>query len=391
MGRRGRDDENGKAIEIRNDETGSAIEKRDDQNQENTSKKKRKNFTKKALLAAVSLTGLSAATVIGAKFAYDAIFGRYERPDYVLTAGIRCLSRAKSGLERETRSFYSDGVRLQGYYYPVKSPKGLTVVCHGLHSGADDYLPIIEFMVSSGYSVFAFDYKGTYDSDGDSTVGMCESLVDLDHALDYIESRSEFDSLPITLIGHSWGGYAVAAVLSLHRRVVACAAIAAPNNGYTLILEKGDEYGGQLASKGIPEVFFNVYQKILFGKYTKFDAVQGINSTNIPVLIAHGESDNVINIGLQAIYAHKDEIRTENVEYYCGSGIQGGHRSIWHSKASTEYRSRLDPEIKSIKKNKTKPYEEKAAFFEGIDHRLYSEVNTELFKKIVKMFDSVCA
>ena len=354
--------------------------------------KKKSGFKKKALIAAaVSLTGLSTAVVAGAKIGYDAIFGRYERPDYALTAGIYCYSRVSSSLNRELRSFYSDGVRLQGYYYPVRNPKGLTVVCHGIHAGADDYLPIIEYMADSGYSVFAFDYKGTYDSEGDGTVGMCESLVDLDHALDYIESEREFDDLPITLIGHSWGGYAAASVLPLHRRVISCATIAAPNNGYTLILEKGEQYGGELASKGIPEAFLNVYQKMLFGKYTEFDAVKGINSTNISVLIAHGNNDNIINIGLQAIYAHKDEIRKNNVEYYCTGGVQGGHNTVWHSKQSAQYQTELQSQIKSVKKNKTMSYEEKVAFFEGIDHRLYSEVNAELFGKIVKMFDAACA
>lgn len=367
------------------------MENRDDENQEKEPKKKGGKLKKAALIAtAVSLTGLSVATVVGAKLGYDAIFGRYERPDYALTAGVCCYSRAEAGLDRELRSFYSDGVRLQGYYYRAKTPKGLTVVCHGIHAGADDYLPIIEYMVGSGYSVFSFDYKGTYDSEGDSTVGMCESLVDLDHALDYIESTREFDGLPITLIGHSWGGYAVASVLPLHKRVVSCATIAAPNNGYTLILEKGEQYGGKLASEGIPEVFLNVYQKLLFGRYTAFDGVKGINSTDIPVLIAHGDSDNTININLQAIYAHQNEIRKNNVQYYRASGVQGGHDTVWHSKASAEYRSVMDPKIKSVKKSKTMSYEEKVAFFDGIDHRLYSEVNAELFQKIVKMFDSAC-
>ena len=136
------------------------MDKRDDEKTENTSKIKWKNIAKKAL---------AATAVVGAKFGYDAVFGRYDRPDYALTAGAYCFSRV-TGLDRELRSFYSDGVRLQGYYYRASSPKGLTVVCHGIHAGADDYLPIVEYMVNAGYSVFTFDYKGTYDSDGDSTV-----------------------------------------------------------------------------------------------------------------------------------------------------------------------------------------------------------------------------
>ena len=364
----------------------------DDENQEDIPKKKGWSIAKKALITtAVALTGLSGTAVAAAVVGYDAFFCRHERPDYALTAGVRCFSRVKSGLKRELRTFQSDGVKLQGYYYPALSPKGLTVICHGIRAGADDYLPMIEYMVAAGYSVFAFDYKGTHDSEGDSTVGMCESLVDLDHALNYIESTREFDALPITLIGHSWGGYAVASVLPLHTRVVACATIAAPNNGYKLILEKGEEFGGQLASKGIPEIFLNVYQKILFGKYTQYDGVNGINSTNIPVLIAHGDSDNVINIERQAIYAHKDELRKDNVQTYCATGVQGGHDTVWRSKAASEYLESLKAQIKSVKKNRDMSYEEKAAFFAGIDHQLYSQVNAELFEKIVTMFDSACA
>lgn len=343
------------------------------------------------IAAAMSLGGLSAAAALGAKAGYDAIFSRYDRPDYALTAGMYCFSRVNSGLNRELRSFYSDGVRLQGYYYRTQNPKGLTVVCHGLHAGADDYLPIIEYMVkNAGYSVFAFDYKGTYDSDGDSTVGMCESLVDLDHALDYIEREREFDGLPITLIGHSWGGYAAASVLPLHKRVAACATIAAPNNGYTLILEKGDQYGGSLASKGIPEVFLNVYQKMLFRGYTEKSGVKGINETDIPVLIAHGDNDKIIDKNLQSICSHKKELRKDNVFYYDATGIQGGHDTLWHSVQAAEYQKRLEPEIKLVKKNKSMSYEDKVAFFNGIDHRLYSEVNLDLLDRIATIFDSVC-
>lgn len=52
--------------------------------------------------------------------------------------------------------------------------------------------------------------------------------------------------------------------------------------------------------------------------------------------------------------------------------------------------TQLYVKIKSIKKNKEMPYEEKVAFFNQIDHQLYSEVNTKLFEKIVNMFDLVC-
>ena len=83
--------------------------------------------------------------------------------------------------------FPSDRWKLQGYFYPCKGAKGMVVVCHGMHAGADDYIPFIEYFVRSGYAVFTYDCQGTYASQGDSTVGMCTPLVNLDHALTFIE------------------------------------------------------------------------------------------------------------------------------------------------------------------------------------------------------------
>ena len=48
-------------------------------------------------------------------------------------------------------------------------------------------------------------------SGGSGTRGLAQSALDLDAAL----TRAEQEDLPILLFGHSWGGYAAAAVLSV--------------------------------------------------------------------------------------------------------------------------------------------------------------------------------
>ena len=242
-------------------------------------------------------------------------------------------------------------------------------------------------MVNRGYDVFSYDVTGTYDSKGDSTVGMCQSLVDLDGTLHYLKSQTAFSSMPLFLIGHSWGGYAVSSALSLHKEVRACACIAPMNNGYTVMVEKGEQYAGKAAL--ISKPVFNVYQKMLFGDYVEFSGVKGINSVDIPVLIAQGVDDKVITYNGQSITAHKSEITNPNVIYYDGVGTQGDHNNIWHSIAAANYQSEVASGLKKLQLEKGEKLtrEEKAAYYSGIDHRLYSEVNQPLMDKIIRMFD----
>lgn len=350
-------------------------------------KSTRKKRLKSALIATAKL-GVSALSIFGGMELYDSFFKRYDKPDYSLVAGEYCFERVSHKLSREKISFLSNSVRLQGYYYEVKGSKGLIVLSHGMHAGADDYLPMTLFFVKNGYSVFSYDYKGTHESDGESTVGMCESLVDLDHALAFLESDKRFSNKKLFLVGHSWGAYATASVLSLHR-VSACACIAGFNSGYTLILEKGYQYAGELADKGVPKVFLEQYQKKLFGKYINFSAVKGINSGNTPVLIAHGVDDKVIGYNHQSIHARRSEITNPNVTYYIGEGLNGGHDSIWHSAESVEYQNWFKQLLKTEKKEKGRDLtdDEKRNLYKKVNHELYSEINKELFSEIINLFN----
>lgn len=339
-------------------------------------------------VAALAGFGFSGVAVTSAMLAYDAIFPRYERPDYTLKPGVYCYDRADASLKREELFFPSDKYQLKACYYPAENSKGLVVVSHGMHAGGDDYLPIIEYLVARGYSVFSFNYKGTYESEGQGTVGMCESLVDLDHALDYINATEPYRSMPLFLLGHSWGGYAVTSVLGIKKNIKACAAIAPMNSGYTMFVEKGEEYAGKLSN--IPKPLLNAYQKILFGKYVKYSGHESINTTTIPVLIAQGVDDKIITFDGQSVTAHRKEITNPNVTYYIGKGFNGDHDDIWHSVDSVAYRAEIQSELKlmAINKGSSLTDDERREFYKTVDHKRYSAVNEELMELIIKTFDN---
>jgi len=353
-------------------------------------KKTKSRAKAKKVVAAIlaTLTGVSAMTVVSSVIAYDAFFTRYERPDYALYPGEYCYSRVQSRLTRKEFFYRTDESHLKGYYYPSTQGKGLVVVAHGYHAGADDYIPAIEYFVNNGYNVFAYDCQGTYDSYGEGTVGMCQSLVDLDGTLTYLSNTAPYCNQKLFLFGHSWGGYAVSSVLALHDDIRAAACIAPMNNGSTIMVEKGEQYAGKIASMSKP--LFDAYQTILFGDYVNYNGVKGINSVDIPVLIAHGVDDTIITYDKQSITAHKAEITNPNVRYYEGYGAQGGHDSIWHSKESVAYKGEIDGRLKKLQMERGRDLtaQEKADFLQDVDHALYSAINPTLFAQILEMFDS---
>ena len=340
--------------------------------------------TKKILIS----TGLSISRELGARKIYHTIFKRYDRPDYDLFPGLYEYNKVKSVLFRETLSFKSEGNKLNAYYYPCKEEsKGLVVLVHGFRSGSDEYLPITMYLVSKSYNVFTYDGTGTYESEGKDLRGFLQGLVDLDNAINFLKSDKRFKRQNLYLLGHSCGGFAVNAVISLHKKdIKSVASIAAVNNCYTLLIDKASEYAKEFAEEGFQKEFLDRYQKKIFGKYARYDALMGVNSVSFPIFIAHGFSDKTISYDTQSLISHRKEITNPNVTFYTSTGNQGGHDSIWHSPRSNDYQDIVNSTIKSMKKDKVSEDDIKK-YVNGIDHYLYSEIDNGLFDKILEVFD----
>ena len=65
--------------------------------------------------------------------------------------------------------------------------------------------------------------------------------------------------------------------------------------------------------------------------------------------------------------------------------------TIWHSDRANQYQDLIKRELKAMEKTKGSELtdEEKANYVSGIDHEKYSEINYELFDKIIEMFNKV--
>ena len=343
-----------------------------------------------AAMLSESIPGVSPDIITPQLCIYDSFFVRYERPDYKVYAGMYCYDRIKNVLPRDEFTVKSGDNLLAAYYYNCSDARGLVILAHGFHAGADDYLPLIEAIVNRGYSVITYDVTGTYSSKGDSIIGMCQSLIDLDNVLNYVKSSKQFMTMPKLLIGHSWGGYAVSSALALHTDIKACVCLAPINDG-TVILDNNVEKHVP-DDKELLKLFKHIlrkYQQYLFGDYVKYNGVIGINSTKAHVLIAQGVDDTIVTPTRESITAHLDEITNPNVTLYHGTGYQGSHTGIWHSDEAEAYKKELEAAIRAreVEIGGKLPYEELVSLYSNVDHRLISDVNTELIDLIIETFD----
>lgn len=341
----------------------------------------------KLALAALFPT-LSVATVASAIAVYRKVFARYERPDYSLIPGEYLYSRIESGLPRREFTFKPHTHALKGYFYPSSKAKGTVILRHGIHSGADDYLPLTEGLVRRGYNVFTYDATGTYESEGESTVGMCQAIIDLEACVKYLRENGALDSSPLYLIGHSWGAYAVTSALCSVDGISGVAAISGMNNGVNMISDKAREYVKPEKLVDFPEAVFGAYQKLLFGKYTEMCAVDGINRAAVPTLIAHGVDDSVVRFDRHSIVSEANAITNPKARYYLGKGLCGGHDSIWHSPSAVAYQMEIESEMNLIRMKEGGKLTDgkKAELYATVDHRKYSAPSEELLDRIDATF-----
>ena len=333
---------------------------------------------------AVIVVLFSVCSIIVVKAMYDKQFGRADKPKFsgYLTYG------DVDGYGRRVVRFKSGDNTLVGYVYGERNDKGLVVIAHGLGGGAESYMAETLYFVDNGWRVFSFDCTGSYESEGKGTKGLPQSVVDLNSALGYIESDSALKDLPVMLYGHSWGGYAVAAVLNYGHDVAAAASIAGFNAPMEILFERAERMMGSIAHAEYP--FLWAYQTMLFGRAARLTAVDGINSADTAVMIIHGDQDTTVSYDRTSIIAHRSEITNPNVVYKtCSDANHDGHRDLFRSKAAVEYSERKNQVYRELydRYNGSIPDDELADYYADVDKALASEVDTGFMDEINRFFE----
>jgi len=115
----------------------------------------------------------------------------------------------RDGLAYERVAFHSaDGTPLAGWFIPapVKSARGVIVLCHGVDSDRRAMLWKARVLHKHGYATLLFDFRGR----GESGPALCtigyREVDDLLAAVALIQSRPDCRDQPIGVFGESQGG-----------------------------------------------------------------------------------------------------------------------------------------------------------------------------------------
>ncbi len=174
----------------------------------------------------------------------------------------------------------SDGVRLHGWLLTGASPKtGLTVLLlHGNAGTLQGFSADALVFQKRGFDVFLVDYRGYGRSEGES---LDESTLNLDGAaaMRYLTAERGLDPRSIALFGYSLGS-TVASDLAVSQPCRAVALVAP--------LASARRQAESMFPR-MPGLFFSTMTN-------RFDTVGKIGGVRCPVIVVHGDKDELISV-----------------------------------------------------------------------------------------------
>ncbi len=123
------------------------------------------------------------------------------------------------------------GIKLTGFILKAngKGPHPTVVLVHGL-PGNEKNLDLAQSMRRAGFNVLFFHYRGSWGSQGDySFLTLHEDILAALKFLRLNADKYQIDSHHISLVGHSFGGYAVLRAASMDKNLSCIVGISAAN------------------------------------------------------------------------------------------------------------------------------------------------------------------
>ena len=191
----------------------------------------------------------------------------YPEPDWMFTPADLDLEAEDVFLTPEP------GVQLHAWFFPHPEPLASLLFCHGNAGNVSHRLENVAYLLQTGFQVLLFDYRGYGRSSGQpSEPGLYRDAA---AAWAHLVGRAETMGVPRIVFGRSLGG---AVAVDLATRVAA--------DG--LVIESTFTSVHALARL--------VFPAPLPALPVKYDSLSKIGRLEVPLLVIHGEEDELIPI-----------------------------------------------------------------------------------------------
>lgn len=248
------------------------------------------------------------------------------------------------GLAAEPYCFTSSrDHELRGYFYsyePVIEGR-LVIFDHGFGGGHRAYMREIELLCRHGYLVFSYDHTGCMESGGDGTVGLSQSLADLDDCIKALKADEKYKGMTFSVIGHSWGGFSTLNISALHPEITHCVVF----SGFSSVKRMVNSFFSGLLSPYRKAVFD--YECSVNPRYCEIDGLNTVASAKANMLLVYSANDPMVKKKVHFDALVKAAEANENVGFILEVGK--GHNPNYTEDA-VKYLGEFTGELKKRKK-----------------------------------------
>jgi pimeloyl-ACP methyl ester carboxylesterase len=206
----------------------------------------------------------------------------------------RPVSRRPGDYGMAGRSVWLDGPRdrrLHGWYIPVAGVAPAVVVLHGWGANASDMLPLADRLHHAGFHALFLDARGHGLSEHDDYASMPRFSEDLEVAIGWLSGLGAVSTIGV--IGHSVG--AGAAILAAARNTGIDAIVAVSGFADVWEIMRDGTSIGRLPAPG-PWAIRWAMERVLGRPLDEIAPERVAASLQCPVLIIHGEADEIIPV-----------------------------------------------------------------------------------------------
>ncbi|MBE5817571.1 MAG: alpha/beta hydrolase [Clostridiales bacterium] len=286
------------------------------------------------------------------------------------------------GLNAEPFSFKTERRNLlKGYIYSYDgaNKERLIVFDHGFGGGHTAYMREIELLCRQGYRVLAYDHTGCMESEGSGTVGLCQSLADLDFCIRAIKADEELSKSDISVVGHSWGGYSCMNISAFHPEISRIVVI----SGFVSV--------GQMAAQYLPwplKQFRRDYVDMEYAENPRYARSNGVNAlmrTNAKVLLIYSKDDPTVKKRFHYDVLKKSLSDASNIKFMLVEGK--GHNPNYTEDAVKYMQGFFVSLTKKLKASQLETSEQKREFVSSFDWVRMTEQDMNVWDEIFKTLE----
>ena len=286
------------------------------------------------------------------------------------------------GLQAEPVSFLSaSGQALRGFVYRQSgtAQRALIVFAHGYGAGHLAYTTEIAYLAKCGYVVLAFDVTGCGQSGGAALEGFDQGPLDLASAIEFAKTLPALGSLPLLLVGHSWGAFSVMNVLPFYPEVVGAVAMCGFVSGASVVAQTACKKF--LFFAPLLTAWLRLFNRMRYKKSANRNSLRSLRRSAQPLLLLYGGEDATVFYPQNGARVGRAAKKRPHTRFFCYP--KKGHNVYLSDEAESLLHRQLGHVPSAIRRDS----EAARAYYDSLDYRKLTEEDEAVMQSIAAFLE----